>query len=226
MEEPEGYRSREMIRVVGLCKDYPIAGGTHRVLNDVNFELALGEKIAVLGRNGAGKSTLVRLLGGIEVPSSGYIERTISLSWPIGLAGGVHPQLTGNDNIRFVARIYGKPFREVRDFVEDFAQLGHFLSEPVWTYSSGMGARLNFALSLAIDFDCYLIDEVLAVGDQRFQRRCHEELFEKRINRSMILVSHIPDIIKTYCSSALLLFRGRGKVFDNIDLALDIYESF
>jgi capsular polysaccharide transport system ATP-binding protein len=114
----------------------------------------------------------------------------------------------------------------MREFVEDFAQLGHFLSEPVRTYSSGMGARLNFALSLAIDFDCYLIDEVLSVGDQRFQRRCHEELFEKRADRSMILVSHHVDVIKTYCTRALVLHRGRSKVFTDLDLALAIYESF
>jgi len=198
----------------------------HRVLSDVSFELARGEKIAVLGRNGAGKSTLVRLLGGVELPTSGTIERTMSLSWPVGLGGAVLPQLTGNDNIRFVARIYGKPIREIRDFVEDFAQLGHFLSEPVKTYSSGMTARLNFALSLAVDFDCYLIDEILAVGDQRFQRRSHEELFEKRSDRSMILISHISEILRDYCSRALVLYRGRGKVFDNIDLALEIYNSF
>jgi capsular polysaccharide transport system ATP-binding protein len=215
-----------MIRVTGLCKDYPVEGGMHRVLNDVNFELARGEKIAILGRNGAGKSTLIRLLGGIELPTSGKIERTMTMSWPVGLGGGVHPMLTGNDNIRFVARVYGKPIPEVRDFVEDFAQLGRFLSEPIHTYSSGMGARLNFALSLAIDFDCYLIDEVLAVGDQRFQRRSHEELFEKRADRAMILAAHQIEVIKTYCSRALVLYRGRGKMFDDLDLALHIYSSF
>ncbi len=196
------------------------------MLNDVNFELARGEKIAILGRNGAGKSTLIRLLGGIELPTSGKIERTMTMSWPVGLGGGVHPMLTGNDNIRFVARVYGKPIPEVRDFVEDFAQLGRFLSEPIHTYSSGMGARLNFALSLAIDFDCYLIDEVLAVGDQRFQRRSHEELFEKRADRAMILAAHQIEVIKTYCSRALVLYRGRGKMFDDLDLALHIYSSF
>jgi len=214
-----------MLRAVRLVKDYTVEGGKHRALNDVSFELARGEKLAVLGRNGAGKSTLIRLLGGIEMPTHGHIERTMSLSWPVGLGGGVLPQLTGNDNIRFFARIYGKPLAEIRDFVEDFAQLGHFLSEPVWTYSTGMQGRLNFALSLSFDFDCYLIDEVLAVGDQRFVQRSCDELFVKRAHRSMIVVSHEMETVRTYCSRALVLHRGRGKVFDNLDLALDIYRS-
>jgi capsular polysaccharide transport system ATP-binding protein len=214
-----------MIRVVDLCKDYPVEGGMHRVLNEISFELERGEKIAVLGRNGAGKSTLIRLLGGVELPTRGSIELSMSLSWPVGLGGGVLSQLTGNDNIRFISRIYGKPFKELRDFVEDFAQLGHFLSEPVLTYSAGMRGRLNFALSLGIDFDCYLIDEVLAVGDQRFQQRSREELFEKRADRSLILASHISEFIMSYCSRALVLHRGRGKMFENIGLALDIYNS-
>ncbi|MBV8889071.1 MAG: ABC transporter ATP-binding protein [Alphaproteobacteria bacterium] len=215
-----------MIKVAGICKDYPAeSGGYHRVLSDICFELTRGEKIAVLGRNGAGKSTLIRLLGGIELPTSGKIELGMSLSWPVGLTGGLHSMLTGNDNIRFVARTYGKPIPQVHEFVEDFAQLGKFLSEPIRTYSAGMRARLNFALSLAIDFDCYLIDEIIAVGDQRFQRRSHEELFEKRADRSLILASHVGETIKAYCSRALVLHRGRGKVFEDLDLALDIYNA-
>jgi len=216
-----------MIRVIELSKDYPVeGGGQHQVLKGVSFDVAPGQKIAVLGQNGAGKSTLIRLLGGLELPTGGRVERMMSMSWPIGFAGGVHSMLTGNDNIRFVARIYGKSVAEVRDFVEDFAQLGRFLSEPVRTYSSGMQARLNFGLSLAVEFDCYLIDEVLAVGDSRFQQRSHDELFVKRADRSMILASHMPEIVRSYCTRALVLYRGRGKLFDNLDLALDIYNAF
>jgi capsular polysaccharide transport system ATP-binding protein len=215
-----------VVKIDQLCKDYPSErGGYRRVLNDISFALSKGEKIAVLGRNGAGKSTLIRLLGGIELPTSGTIERTMSVSWPVGLTGGIHGVLTGNDNIRFIARVYGKPFRQLRDYVDDFAQLGKFLSEPVKTYSTGMMGRLNFALSLAVDFDCYLVDEIMAAGDQSFQRRSHEELFEKRVDRSLIMASHIPDLIKSYCSRALVLHRGRGKIFDDLDLALDIYSA-
>jgi capsular polysaccharide transport system ATP-binding protein len=215
-----------MIRTNGICKDYRTEGGRwHRVLSDISFTVAKGEKIAVLGRNGAGKSTLIRLLGAVELPTLGTIEQTMSISWPIGLTGGFHGALTGNDNMRFIARIYNKPFADIKDGVEDFAQLGKFMSEPVKTWSTGMRARFAFALSLAIDFDCYLIDEVISAGDQRFQRRGHEELFEKRADRSLILASHQPDIVRSYCSRALVLHRGRGKVFSDLELAMQIYND-
>ena len=215
-----------MIRATGLCKDYHSeTGGWRRVLNDVSLTVMPGDKVALLGRNGAGKSTLIRLLGGVELPSAGTIERTMTVSWPVGLEGGVGGTMTGNDNIRFMARIYNKKFEDIRDYVDDFAQLGKFLSEPVRTYSTGMRARLNFALSFAIDFDCYLIDEIIAAGDQRFQRRSQEEVFEKRADRSLILASHIPEIVKQYCSRALIIHHGRAKMFDDLDLAAEIYND-
>jgi capsular polysaccharide transport system ATP-binding protein len=216
-----------MIAVTDVCKDYhsETRRTYHRVLSNVSFTVKPGEKIAVLGRNGAGKSTLIRLIGGIELPTSGGIERTMSVSWPVGLEGGVGGTMTGNDNIRMICRLYNKPFKPTRDYVEDFAELGKYLGEPVITYSQGMRARLNFALSIAVDFDCYLIDEIIAVGDQRFQRRSQEELFDKRADRSLILASHVPHIIKEYCSRALVLHRGRGKMFDDLDLAFDIYDD-
>lgn len=216
-----------MISAAGVCKDYhsETGHGYHRVLSDISFSVARGEKLAVLGRNGAGKSTLIRLIAGIELPTRGAIERTMSVSWPVGLNGGVGGSMTGHDNIRFICRIYNKPFALMREFVDDFAELGKFLAEPVRTYSAGMRARLNFALSIAVDFDCYLIDEIISVGDHRFQRRSQEELFEKRADRSLILASHVPHIVKDYCSRAFVLHRGRGKMFDDLDLALDIYHD-
>lgn len=216
-----------MITVTDACKDYhsETRHVYHRVLSNISFTVKPGEKIAVLGRNGAGKSTLIRLIGGMEMLTSGSIERTMSVSWPVGLTGGVGGSMTGNDNIRLICRLYDRPFAAVRDYVEDFAELGKYLSEPVRTYSTGMQARLNFALSIAIDFDCYLIDEIITVGDYRFQRRSQEELFEKRADRSLILASHVPEVIKDYCSRALVLHRGRGKMFDDLDLAFDIYHD-
>jgi capsular polysaccharide transport system ATP-binding protein len=131
-----------MIRAIDVTKEYQTEGRVHRALSSVSFTLGKGEKLAVIGRNGAGKSTLIRLLGGVELPTSGMIEQTMSLSWPIGLTGGFQGSLTGNDNMRFIARIYNKPFDRIKDYVEDFAELGKFLSEPVKTYSMGMRARL------------------------------------------------------------------------------------
>lgn len=214
-----------MIRVVDLVKEYKTGETSKRVLNGINFEVDRGERLAVLGRNGAGKSTLVRLLGGLEYPTSGQIICDMSLSWPLGLNGGFQGSLTGIDNMKFVARIYGKPYNEVFEFVEYFSELGPYLMEPVKTYSSGMRARLAFGLSLAIDFDCYLIDEVIFVGDQRFHRKCREEIFEKRADRALLLVSHDANILNEYCNGALILHHGRSKIFKDVPLALEIYDA-
>ena len=214
-----------MIIAEGVCKDYhsETGHGWHRVLSGVSFTIAPGEKVAILGRNGAGKSTLIRLISGIEVPTLGTIERQMSVSWPVGLTGVIGGAMTGNDNIRMICRLYNRPFNVIREYVEDFAQLGKYLSEPVKSYSAGMRARLNFAVSLAVDFDCYLIDEVITVGDQRFQQRSYEELFVRRADRSLILASHSPEIVRAYCARALVLHRGRAKIFEDLELALAIY---
>jgi capsular polysaccharide transport system ATP-binding protein len=214
-----------MISAINISKEYRLEGRIHRAVSGLSFTVGRGEKLAVLGRNGAGKSTLIRLLGRVELPTNGKIEQSMSVSWPLALQGGFQGSLTGNDNMRFIARIYNKSFDDIRAYVEDFAELGKYLSEPLRIYSIGMRARFAFALSLAIDFDCYLIDEVLAAGDQRFQRRSHEELFEKRADRSMILASHIGEIVKSYCSRALVLHHGRGNLFDDIDSALKVYND-
>ena len=214
-----------MIEAINLTKEYHVEGRLHRAVSGVSFSVGRGEKLALIGRNGAGKSTLIRMLGGVELPTSGRIEQTMSVSWPLALQGGFQGSLTGNDNMRFIARIYNKPFDDIKAYVEDFAELGKYLSEPVKIYSIGMRARFAFALSLAIDFDCYLIDEVIAAGDQRFHRRSHEELFEKKADRSLILASHMAEIVTSYCSRALLLHHGRGSLFDDVDAALQVYND-
>lgn len=208
-----------------IVKVYHTQLGKRRVLDGISFSIGEGEKIAVLGRNGAGKSTLVKIIGGVEPPTSGTIRRDLFQSWPIAFSGGFEVQMSGIDNIRFIARVYGTPIKETIAKVDDFAELGKLLYLPVKTYSSGMRARLAFALTLAIDFECFLIDEVIAVGDQRFHRKCHDALFVKRAHRAMILVSHDTHIIREYCNKALILKAGRGRVFEDIELALSIYNS-
>ncbi|MFA6125127.1 ABC transporter ATP-binding protein [Sphingomonas sp.] len=216
---------KRVIVADGLFKTYDTPTGPKHVLSNVSFTIGPGEKMAVLGRNGAGKSTLVKIVGGVERPNRGTIRRGMSMSWPLAFGGGFEVAMTGLDNIRFIARLYNRPIRETIERVDDFAELGSNLLLPVRLYSSGMRARLAFALTLAIDFDCYLIDEVISVGDQRFHRKCHEALFVDRKDAAMILVSHDMGIIREYCSSALVLKRGHGQVFDELDLAISIYAT-
>jgi capsular polysaccharide transport system ATP-binding protein len=225
---PSGHQSSSRvgsIKVERLVKEYHTPIGVRRVLDGISFELKKGEKIAVLGRNGSGKSTLVKLIGGVELPTSGAIRRSMFTSWPLGFSGGVSGLMTGAASARFIARLYDRDEKSVIAFVDDFAELGRQLYIPLDAYSSGMRARLMFALTLAIDFECFLIDEVLAVGDQRFHRKCHDALFTLRSHCAMILVSHDPGIIRRYCQSALVLKAGRGRVFDDLDLALSIYAT-
>lgn len=214
-----------MIRCTGLFKSYPMGAGRKHVLNGVDFEIGRGEKIGILGRNGTGKTTLIKLLGGVEMPTAGTVERRMTVSWPLGFGGGFQGSLTGYDNARFIARIYGQDYRDIKDFVEDFTELGRQLRMPVKTYSAGMKARLAFALSLAIEFDCYLIDEVILVGDQNFQRKCHEELFDRRGERALVLASHNPATIREYCSRAMVIEGGHATMYDDIDEALAVYEA-
>jgi capsular polysaccharide transport system ATP-binding protein len=225
---PSGHQSSSRVRsikVERLVKEYHTPIGVRRVLDGISFELKKGEKIAVLGRNGSGKSTLVKLIGGVELPTSGGIRRSMFTSWPLGFSGGVSGLMTGAASARFIARLYDRDEKSVIAFVDDFAELGRQLYIPLDAYSSGMRARLMFALTLAIDFECFLIDEVLAVGDQRFHRKCHDALFTLRSHCAMILVSHDPGIIRRYCQRALVLKAGRGRVFDDLELALSIYAT-
>lgn len=208
-----------------ISKVYHTPTGAKHVLSGIDFTLYKGQKLAVLGRNGAGKSTLVKILGGVERPSNGWVEQGLSMSWPLAFSGGFEASMTGLDNIRFIARLYDRPIRATIDYVDDFAELGSDLLLPVRVYSSGMRARLAFALTLAIDFECYLIDEIIAVGDQRFHQKCHDALFVDRAASAMILVSHDVGIIRRYCDAALVLKNGHGKVFQDLDLALSIYAT-
>lgn len=214
-----------MIRVENLCKTYRTRLGPRLVLDHINLELQRGRNVGILGRNGAGKSTLIRLLAGAEQPTSGRIVRGMRVSWPLAFAGAFQGHLTGLDNLKFVCRVYGVDYKPLVSFVEDFTELGVYFREPVHRYSHGMVTRLGFALSMAIEFDCFLIDEAMVVGDKRFHDRCHEELFLKRKDRAFILVSHDEHVIKTYCERACALHRGRLYEFSTVDEAYDFYRT-
>lgn len=213
------------IRIENLTKTYKTIFGPKTVLHDINLDIQKGEKIGLLGRNGSGKTTLLKIIGGIEIPTTGSVTAEMSISWPIGFAGGFQGSMSALDNARFLARIYDVPFEEMMIFVEGFAELGSYLRMPVKTYSSGMRARLAFGLSIAIECDCYLIDEVMSVGDQRFRSKSRAELFEKRKDRSLIIASHDPAIIKGYCDRCLILDKGKATLFDNVTDALAIYSN-
>ena len=214
-----------MIICEGIRKSYPAGHSRREILKGINLTVQHGDRVALLGRNGAGKSTLIKQIGGVEIPDSGRIIRRMTNSWPIGFNGGFQGSLTGYDNARFIARIYGKSYSDLREFVEDFTELGNSLKMPVKTYSSGMRARLAFALSLGIEFDCYLIDEVILVGDQNFQKKCHHELIEKRSGRAMIIASHDLHTIERTCNSALALKNGEGIFFRNVADGINFYEN-
>lgn len=198
-----------MIEVVDLVKKYPSNAGLRTILDGISLVVQPGDRVGILGRNGAGKSTLVRMMAGAEPPTSGTIRRSMSVSWPLAFTGGFHGRLTGLDNLRFICRIYGADFDKQLPFVEEFTNLGSYLNEPVMTYSSGMRARLAFAISMTIDFDCYLVDEVMAVGDESFRERCQYELFEKRKDKTMVMVSHSRSYLQSNCNRFLLLREGK-----------------
>jgi len=214
-----------MIICEKVCKSYGHGGGLKVVLRDIDLTVAPGERVGLLGRNGAGKTTLIKQIGGVELPDSGRIMRKMSCSWPIGFNGGFQGSLTGYDNARFIARIYGRSYAEIKDFVADFTELGQSLTLPVKTYSSGMRARLAFALSLAIEFDCYLIDEVILVGDVNFQRKCQHELFEKRADRAMIIVSHDMNVVSDVCHRGVVIHEGRALHYADVHEAAAFYEE-
>ncbi|WP_428265143.1 ABC transporter ATP-binding protein [Haliangium sp.] len=214
-----------MIELRNVCKTYNTSSGPNWVLDNVSVSFPACTSVGILGRNGAGKSTLLRIIGGAELPDSGDIVRRGRVSWPIGFAGGFNSSLTGEENCRFVSRIYGQDIDEVVAYTMEFAELGNYFSMPVRTYSSGMRARLAFGLSMAIDFDVYLVDEVTAVGDKPFQEKCRAAFAERRQRSSLIMVSHQVATIQQYCDRCALLVDGRLQMFDDVETAHEEYQE-
>lgn len=214
-----------MIEFRNVSKAYEINKGKNIILDNVSFKFPEKKNIGVLGVNGAGKSTLLRLIAGSEYADSGKIIRKGRYSWPLGFAGSFHPSLTGIENLRFACRIYGCDIKYVTEFVKDFSELGKYIEEPIKTYSSGMRSRLAFALSMAIDFEVYLVDEIMGVGDQGFQKKCAEAFEAKRKHSSIIMVSHSMNTVRDYSDVAILLTGEQLEIHEDVDQAIEQYNN-
>ena len=214
-----------MISFHNVSKSYPVSGGLKTVIDQVSATFPPGRSTAIIGRNGAGKSTLLRLLSGSENPDHGYIERKATASWPLGFKSGLHGSLNGRENIAFISRIYGQNFREMLEFVEDFADIGNHMNDEVKYYSNGMKARLSFGISMAISFDYYLIDEVIAVGDAAFKRKCKQVLGEKLKTATVLLVSHSNSLMREFCDYGMVMEDGQLHDLGNLEDAISYYGS-
>lgn len=209
-----------------VSKAYPRPdGGKKIILENFTATFPPGINIGILGRNGAGKSTLMNMISGGEMPDSGRILREGRISWPLGFNGGVHGKLTGAQNTRFIADIYGKPRNKVLDFVTEFSELGAYLDMPVKTYSAGMKARLAFGICMAIEFEYYLIDEVIAVGNSTFKKKCKDVFEQRRESSSLLLVSHSAGLLRSFCDVGGVMHNGQLTFFNDIEEAIQVHEE-
>ena len=217
-----------MIRLENVSKYYPTSQGKKYVFKNLTFSFPEKRNIGVLGLNGTGKSTLLRMIGGIDYPNSGTIEIQGSISWPLGLGGGVQGSLSGRDNARFVCRVYGDSEEQIAEklnFIQKFSELGDYFDLPVKTYSSGMKSRLQFAVSMAFDFDIYLMDEITAVGDAKFKEKSQNALKAKREFSNYIMVSHNANELIQECDSLIVLDKNSVKLFDDVKDGMQYYKE-
>lgn len=212
-----------MIEFLEVSKSYRVGGTRKTVMRGVTMRFPRGRSVGLLGRNGCGKSTMLRMIAGASEPDEGEIRRGVNVSWPLGFSGGLHPALTGAQNARFVARIYGVDTDDMIAKVEEFAELGPFMRMRLETYSSGMKARLAFGVSMAVDFDVYLVDEITAVGDAAFRRKCAAAFEAKSAKADIIMVSHAPAVIREYCDSGVVLENGLLTYYDDVEAALEAH---
>lgn len=214
-----------MIRFENLTKTFVLKGSRKTVANNLNVTFPTGKSVALLGRNGAGKSTLLRMIAGTMEPTSGQIISSGTISWPVGFTGSFHRDLTGSQNVRFIARIYGVDTDELSDFVEDFAKLGGHYHMPIMTYSSGMRSRLAFGCSMGIAFDTYLVDEVTSVGDVAFRKNSIALFRERMVSAGSVVVSHSIAQIRSMCDAAAILEQGELTYYDDLDEAIKAYDG-
>lgn len=213
-----------MIELRNIFKAYWTKSGPNVVLDNISLELPTNRSIGLLGKNGAGKSTLLRIIGAAEMPDAGEVVRQGKISWPIGFAGGFNGSLTGEENCRFIARIYSQDVDTIVDGAREFAEIGEYFYMPVKTYSSGMRARLAFGVSMTIDFDTYLVDEVTSVGDARFKQRCADAFAERADRATMVMVSHNFEVLREFCTLGAVLENGGMFITDSIEDAISYYE--
>jgi len=215
-----------MIRFENVTKYYPSKIGRQYIFQDISFEIPTEHNLAILGKNGAGKSTMFRLIAGSEYPNTGRIKTSKNVSWPVALSTGIHPEMTGSENTRFIGRVNGvSNLDRYEKKVLMFSELGKKFDLPVKAFSSGMRSRLAFACCMAIDFDVYLIDEVTAVGDPKFKRKAKQTLINKTKSANIIMVSHDMLEIKEFCDSAIILDKGQLTFVKNIDKAIELYQK-
>lgn len=217
-----------MFEVRNVTKSYLTPRGRRFVFRDISFVIPPNRNIGLIGRNGSGKSTLMRLLGGADTPDRGRILTDRSISWPVGLSGGFQGSMSGRDNVKFVCRVYGRVgerMKHVIRYVQDFSDLGKWFDEPVRSYSSGMRSRLAFGLSMAFDFDYYLIDEVMSVGDSHFKKKSGQVFAEKMKKSNIILVSHSMDEIRKLCNLVLYVSDGAIRIFDDVESGIAAYQA-
>lgn len=214
-----------MIQVENLTKSFQLRGGRKYVARNLNVTFPERGAIGLLGRNGAGKSTLLKILSGTMRPDSGRIVSSGDVSWQIGFAGSFHPDLSGAQNVRFVARVYGVGTEELLDYVQQFSDLGRHFYEPFRSYSSGMRSRLAFGTSMGIPFSYYLIDEVTSVGDAAFRAKCTRVLHKRLETAGAIVVSHSNRVLKRLCRSGAILENGQLAMYDNVDDAISEHEK-
>ena len=214
-----------MIEFQNVWKTYRIKGNKKPILRGLNLRFPDDRSIAIIGENGAGKSTLLSMIAGTMRPDRGEIRLFGRASWPMGLGGGFHPMLTGRQNARFVARVYGIRTEDIEEYVEEFSELGAFFDMPLRTYSSGMKARLAFGVSLAAKFDIYLVDEITGVGDKRFREKCREAFQERLSTGQIVMVSHSEPTLRSYCDSALFLNRGDATFYHELEEGIEAYNQ-